>query len=844
MGFSCYGYVYDADGNAVEGVKVLPYFKKVDSGSDDSKWSDEYYETDSNGYYSYSPEDNALLTSEGSYKKGSDHFYCAYVMGGGETIDSLDLNYAMFHDYEIPSADDIQVDITLLPVRSPVIDSYSFPDAVLTQHEYQMSEESYTDTSWESADKGEDRSQKLTYDLVDIFDGHQLIDTVYSWGEPDDREIANNSSDSYKFIEAGDYTLKIKVREKWNTYTEVTKDVRVKYNEPVLDFDWTPTQTNDWEGAKIKGTEEITFRNKSTCLDDRLSDPYTYKWTIEDKNQDDSDNTQVVDDAKYDDEPKHQFQSAGDKTVTLKCYWNDGFEDKEVEISKTISIYPYRIIPEFTWSATPHNRGQEIEFDPSGTSGDTDRISKYDWVIPDRYPAPDNDNGLYTFADDEDSVFGEGSSDNTQEVDNTYEITDTEKPKIKFHSVVDEDVKVTITYNDGWKDVTDEITKTTSKEKYTVTPAIVISDKAPKGRDKEVTHTNNSSEYTQDDTDIGYTIDWYVDDEYKECNLDNPNPGEITDNSEELLDKDKDTEMKHNYQNTDTHTVKLVVRYDDGWQRQEVSTTDTVTPVVYDGLVADFTWSPEVPKDRNDEVTFENKSTDDDDRFRSYSWVIEDHYNKWNPDSDKYGEEVVDNTLIIEHDTDKDLRPTHKFQDNTDEKVTMTYWYDDGYCEAKVHKEKIISKDTYIIEPEIATDKAMVGKVEVTYTNDSTGSTSKMLDEKWVWNDKTFPDEDDEITIRDDQEVQAEQKFTWQYPSRKPYSAIDGATADNKNKTVQLEVRIDTGWRNDTDDGGIGDDNDSNGGQVYWLKEKQYEASPYEISSTITYETNVDDNKW
>jgi len=536
-----------------------------------------------------------------------------------------------------------------------------------------MSESSYADTSWTSDGcYGTSVSQKYRYDLVDIFDGHQLIDTVYSWDEIADRDVANSTSDKYTFTDAGDYTIKIRVREKWGTYVEVTKDVRIKYNEPTPDFVWTPTETNN---GKIKGQEEITFKNTSSCLDDRLNNPYKYTWVIEDTNQDGSDNTATLSKIDYTDEPTHKFQSEGDKKIKMTIHWNDGFDDKEISIEKTIHIYPFDIVVDFHWDATARNRKQDIEFDPSDTTGDTDKISRYDWLIEYWYPAPDTD--MYTFADSESSVFGEGSVDNSQKVDNQYDIDNTEKPVVKIHSMENKNIELIIYYDDGWKTVTKKLDKTMTPVKYSVSPQITVTNDAPQGRGEEVTHTNTSSQYSQDGFDLQYTIDWTVDDEYKECNLDNPDPGNITDNSRSELDKDYAYELKHNYQNTDTHTVELTIRYDDGYQMQTKRITKDITPIVYSGLVADFSWD-RTPKGRDDEIIFKNDTTDNDNRYRSVSWVIEDWYDKYNPDNPDYGNSETDHTQTITKDTTVDLQPKHKFQSEPDNYVNMKYYYDDG----------------------------------------------------------------------------------------------------------------------------------------------------------------------
>ena len=57
-----------------------------------------------------------------------------------------------------------------------------------------------------------------------------------------------------------------------------------------------------------------------------------------------------------------------------------------------------------------------------------------------------------------------------------------------------------------------------------------------------------------------------------------------------------------------------------------------------------------------------------------------------------------------------------------------------------------------------------------------------------------------------------------------------------------MELRIDNGWRNDTELGNYLDP-DNNTCQVYFDVEKFYEATPNELTSNITYETNINNYK-
>ena len=849
MAYSVYGYIKykDSGDNCTEAdkAKVYPYFYKVDSDSSDPQWADPEYDADDNGYYSLSLEDDQFLGTDAAYKRGKDRIFLAVVWNSNdrddEDRDGTTFTHATFFDHLTTSDDSNEVNLDIYPKRAPVMDSHTFPDTdLLTQHEYTMSEISHANYTWQDGDCYDNSTaQKYTYSLVEIFDGHQLIDTIYDWGDSTANEVANSTSDTHTYTKAGNYTQTITVREKWNTQTSISQDVTVKYNEPIVDFDWSPTETNDWQGPRIKGQEEITFHNKSSDLDNRTWDSdtwgdetYTYDWVIEDKNQDSSDNTDSYNNKDHDYEPTKKFQSAGTKKVTLTCHWNDGFDDYTKSVTKEIEIYPFDIVPDFTWDNTPRNRGEDITFDPSSTYGDTDNIKKYDWIIEDSYPAPDEDNGYYTFSQDDDSVFDEGSPDNTKEVDNTYNIDSTENPKVKFHSRGDKNVTVTITYDDGWKDVTKSLTKVITPVAYVVDPAFSATDWHPKGRDVEVTF-HNETDYTRDDTDLGYNIDWYVNDYYSECNLDNPSPGDKTDNSDSQSNVSKDTDMKHKFQNTDDNDVILTIRYDDGYQQVTKSLTQTVTPIVYDPPLADFTWDPLHPVDRDTEVTFTNNTDDPDDRFRSYYWTIRDQYNKYNPDNSDYGNSTPDNTETDSSD-DSDYQPTHKFQDNIDEDITMDYHYDDGFCDAVSSITKTIIFDEYVLsadyepttEPDI--NQGFYGKKEIEYENTTDDPNGRMLDVDWEVNDRDgLNDDEDHISDYNDKDPDENLKFTFQYPSRKPFSAVNGSTAQNINKDISMTVRYDNGWSD----------------QTFTSITKKWEAAPYELQSDITYECNVDGYK-
>jgi hypothetical protein len=839
MAYSIYGYVkfYDENTNqciTVPNASVYPYFYKVDSDSSDPKWADPPYVTEPTGYYSFSLEDDNFLGINASYKRGKDRVFIAIVWNTNDNTDqdrnSLTFTHCLFFDHLLTQNDSNEVNLDILLKRKPVIDTYSLPsDELLTKHTYTMSETRHIDTSWVSGICYPENSvsQKYIYSLVPIFDGHQLINTLYYWGEIAPREVNNNSSDSYIFQTAGIYEVCIEVREKWNTSTKVCKNVTVRYNEPVPDFHWSPTYTNIWEGVRIKGQEEISFYNDTTDLDGRSQTVYTYKWIIEDSYIDGTDNTQVYDNVDINFVPTHKFQSPGTKNITLIVHWNDGFQDLDVSITKQIEIFPFNIIPDFYWTPSiVENRGQEVIFIPN-CFGDIDKILDYSWVIEDNYPAPDSIH--YTFSEDESSLFGEGSPDNTQYVDNTYIFNNiTTNPTVHFHSNEPKTIELTVKYWDGWQYVTKLIEKTLYPSTYDLTPQILASTLSPLGRETTVSFKNN----TPDSLGLQYYNSWTINDFYMACNLDNPNPGEVTDNSEFFDKIPVDTIIYHNFQNTDSNEVKLEIWYDDGWQRKYETVSVNVTPIVYDLPVPDFYWTPEVPISRDILVTFFDNTSDPNNRVRALTWYINDQYNLYNPDNPNYGTNITENNSKFIR-VEKSFTPTHYFQDNVPEEITLIYYYDDGFCEQQVQKIKTITFTEYTVTPDFTTDplpnneysNGWVGKIPITYINTTDDPNNRQLDIFYQINDVTFPNYLDNIISSPIILPTETYEYTFQYPSRKPFNSIDHDTQQNINKSVKLTVRIDNGWSD----------------QIFYDVTKNFEATPRDIKViTILYDCNVD----
>lgn len=855
--YGVFGYIKTPDGTIVTNAKVYPYFKKVSAAAPTSKWADTPYITSNLGYYSFNLGDNTLIGTESNIVKGSDKIYLAVVWNSNNVNDqdknSLTFTHCLFIEHTTVNEDFVEINLTIEPKRLPILDSLTFSSGnLLTRTNYTISEKSHADYTWKNIAPYNTTpvSQKLNFDLIPVFDGHQMIDTIYDWGE--NSFVKTNSTNSiYQYQIAGTYNTCVTVREKWNTELKTCQQVTVKYNKPIPDFNWTPTSTNTWEGPKIKGTELITFNNLSSDVDNRTKDSkiwgletYKYEWIIEDKNLNLSDNTKTYTNKDWNFKPTHQFQSPGIKNITLKIYWNDGFDDYIETITKQIIIEAFNILPNFTWNKIPKHRNDPVVF-TSNSTGDTDKIIKYNWLIEDNYPAPGID--LYTFKDNEISIFNEGSPDNLIRLDNTYNIeTIINNTLVKFHSTEVKTIKMTVTYFNGWEEVTKEISKDLTPVKYSVTPTFSISNINPKGR-HELVRFNNTTNYLFDSTILAYTVDWRINDYYSLYNLDNPTYGSIKDNTSIYLGAVYNEEKTHFFQNYNSNNVELTIRYDDGWQMQTKRITKVVDPITFMGITPDFVFN--TPESRFDKVIIENTSTDIDNRFRSLEYNITDKYNKFNPDNPNYGISTTQNNKTLSTNYRYEVF-NHYFQDSSTESIELIYYYDDGFEEQNVSKIKSVNKIINDIIPEFTTNivpvnDGFLGKTEVIYLNTSIENGIKIEDERWVFNDRKLITEENNITEMKNIIPFSPQTFTFQTPSRLPFSSkefkLSGKPESrNLNKSVLMELRIDNGWRNNTELGSYLDPNNiEEGGEVYFALEKNYEATPNEVNSYISVQTNI-----
>ena len=730
-------------GGYVTGGFVRPYFVHVASTSDPSKWSDVAYAIDgpNEGYYSFDIEDAILLGYiDPNYKKTTDKFYIAYYWNinnpTDSSKDSTNITHAALVEHTMMSGDFYEVNVTLLPVRSPLFDTHAFPSInLLTKASYSMSETSHLNLALEAPSACGTLwqmpvYQRRTHNSIIIFDAYTQTNTIYNWGDGTSNSKSLNTNDSHTFNTAGTYNLSIQLNTGWNSDTILSQSVTVKYNEPSIDFNWTPTQTNS---GQIKGQELITFHNLSTDLDGRTDTVYKYDWIITDTLYAGGDNTVNALNVNKINTPTHSFTSPGTKDVTLKCHWNDGFSDYTKEVTKQIVIYPFDVVPEFTWDKTPKNRSELVTFTP-GCTGDTSKISSYDWIITDNYPAPDAINKLYTFSSIETSKFGEGSPNNAVSVDNTRNIVGSNTPSVRFHSPDIKNITMTVHYNNGWVSITENVQHQITPQTYTLTPVIGCSNTTPTGRGVGVSFTNT----TVDANSVGYDVDWMVNDFYMACNLSNPSFGVITDNDEIHLFSSWGFTFSHQFQNNSPNTIDFVIRYDNGWQRKEKTTSITVTPKVFTAITPNFTWSPNIPVGRDDEVTFTNTSVDTNNLCRGIDWSIHDTWvGCGTPLNPSHPGSASDNTSVYSKIL-KSVTPKKKFQSSGVKAVDFKYYYDDGFCEQYVTLTKSITVNAYTAPVADITwsPTTPVGRDDtVTFTNATVDINNRHTASSWIISD-------------------------------------------------------------------------------------------------------------
>lgn len=924
---------YVDDKNVCQGYATggwyIPYFKQIDSSSSTSRWSKMPYDIDpeNEGYYSFDLEDYYILTSEGSYRKGTDRIYLPFFWNKNDNSDinlgSVGLTHIGFIDHIIRAGEeDAEINMSLVPVKSPTV-TYTFPAVnVNTNTDIKMSETSslpdYTVTPDGCGKKFTTELKQLSkYNGLDIFKNFKLKQTVYSWGDNSeiivDKTGNGSTSSLHKYTKPGMYTIKTTVKTGLDaSYDSKELQIMVAYNVPIVDFsinsefnfkgnekvtfvnltknnpdnreslytytweisDTTLTGTDssvkhlnkqydfipeynfkspgtktikltcNWNDGfenktvvksknitisrfnvptlsfnitsdiEIKGNNLIKYHNTTKKdIDDKRNLEYLYTWTMFDKTLASEESNYVVTLVNINEIPTYTYKSPGSKTVKLVCSFNDGFEEKTAEFTKTFILNEFDIVPNFNWDFICKNRNEQVSFSNS-TTGDISKIRSYLWNVEDSWEKTTDI--LYTFLNTEESKFGEGSLDNTKKIVNNKTYT-TEHIKTNFHSEIEKNIQLTIKYFTGWEEKQKNILKIYKPSHLTTSSTLNASNKTPVGRKEEVTFTNKYN----DPNDLQYYYDLKIDDFYSICNIDNSS-NIILNNNKEYLKVNIKSAIKHKFQNTENNNVLMRVYYDNGWGRTYIDYTNVIKPIVFTSPIIDFDWDKSVISNRNIDVIFKDISKDVNSLIIRASWIINDSFDLYNPDNINYGIEETDNTS--RHiDVNKSYKPTHKFQSNKKHNIEYSVIYDDGFCERELKKVKVLETiDNIVVVPMFSVYQnsilvdTFIPKISFNVVNST--EYSNIVETKFTLNDiDALSNKDNFVEL-----IGNNVEHIWKYATRKP-KCIDSGFVELM-KSIKMNIRYDNGWT---------DNNNVN-------LEKKYKADTNEVNDLSIKYLNKD----
>jgi len=812
----------DELGGNIEKAKVHAYFIQVDSGSSESTWDNDIRLTAGNGKVSFNLGDDSFLTSEGIIKTGDKVLICAWVSDGdaGNNDKSSKENNTItkcvnfIHTVDTSSSSWSE-DFTIFDVKTPVCD-ISIPTVNYTGHSFTITNNS-TVNQGSFDDPNFDRSdlyQNITNSGQNIYLGLNIEKTIYNYEENSFEENVTKNN-TYSYIDAGDYTIVVRPYNFLGFYCEVTKDEHILYNKPSIDFDYTFSKLLNSDKHIGVGNDDklITSQLSSTNYGDTWEQiQATFDWEIADTNQDDSSNTDTYTGKDEDFEPTKYFMSKGDKTITLKLNWNDGFDDftETKELNPFLDIYNIRqeinIITqkEYTVNNTYVPLGdndlvtlKNLNFD--NASQDYDSNSQWktlDYSITKKKNDGSDDNESYSLsAEDDDDYFKE------------IEFF------VKYYHDTDNPWSITqdLLYWDGYKDVQKSITEDYTSEKYSITHNFYW-ETDRHGKEKNIVDDNdmvsvfNTSIFgPQNNQDIvikdyydvrkekyaSYTDDTIEDDteefEYTEDNLTNV--------STFYVRKDGDFEIEN------------IITYYNGYDEVQSTKTRTLTAsVLIPNIIFNYTSRLGTNKDivgRDDTVTFINSSYLSDyynteysktgSRNLSIDWYFSNDKTKDNFSNinaiggDTFTEDEINTDEFLDYGMEDE--PKINYWSIGDHDAEMIFYYNDGYF----NRDKNLIKTTKTIpysnlNPDATyTNTVPDRNTEISFIDNSTNNENRIIDIDWSLTDRY---EDNSMTTdkRGENNLQ-----TWLNAGRT--EEITTTVNSNENHTLSQDtIRWDNGF--------------------------------------------------
>jgi hypothetical protein len=340
------------------------YFLKVNDSSSSSVWDTQIRKSLPNGVSTLNLGDGSFLTSEGKIDTGDIVLISAwYSIDGGDTntddkstLTSGEITKCVNFIHTVDVSASSWVEKIVLPDVKPPTCSHIYPNVTLTGHNFTIENSSTVEVGAFIYNIGDVNRNDLYQDITkysqDLYLGRQIENTLYNVGESSSTLIGTNDY-TYSYITSGDYNMYTRVFNYLGYYCETTNTVRIKYNQPNIDFTWIGTKQLNTDKKVIIGNDDLSvFTNTSTPNfgDDFTQLQANWDWSIEDTNQNLSDNTDVYTTQVQGYQPSKLFNTQGDKTISLQLNWHDGFDQQVVNLDKTLFCDVYSINPDFDWS--------------------------------------------------------------------------------------------------------------------------------------------------------------------------------------------------------------------------------------------------------------------------------------------------------------------------------------------------------------------------------------------------------------------------------------------------------------------------------------------------------------
>ena len=415
------GTIYNQNEEVLDPVKYQAYYKGING----TVWSDE--RLTENGQYSINLGDSDWLGLNGYIADGDLVVICFWTPTG-ESRNSSNLEVWGCFEVDLQEDTDIYVqDATLSHPMAPYMQNVISGDVVNTNIELNNAEA--TDNhSWFY--NGKQIRQDNNYFDINVLPNECI---EIDWGDGSSHEFMNpNEVTTHQYSEAGDYEIRIWIINKISQLREYTKNIRIYWEAPVVDFQLSTYSADPNES--ISATNETSDPNGRAITDD-----WKFYWTLEDFSSSDITTWEDKDiNFSFD----FICDVPGSKQMTLECHWWNGFEYKVKDNIRTFTQEVWEVNLDLTWN-DPITLDRRARFSPQ-ISGDTHSIIEVNYYMDGQLTKEDihySDDFYHTFSTPENhKILQEVTYNNGyEEITKTREYTIFIRPLAMFNTIEAED---------------------------------------------------------------------------------------------------------------------------------------------------------------------------------------------------------------------------------------------------------------------------------------------------------------------------------------------------------------------------------------------------------------------